>query len=415
VIRLLEVGLRCPPESFVQRKLDGLVARGIEVSVASLLPRGVECPHPDIRLHRIPPLEERPLLLPAQVAWGCIVLLVSRPRRLRAALRAATGPTVDGSRSVRAFLAELRVHLRFARIRADLVHFEWTFSAVRWLAVLDVLGCPAVISCRGSDINSRSHDPRYEGWLPGLARSFDRSAAVHCVSAAIRGEAVRYGLCDSKAQVIRPAVDAGFYRPADEASDTASLRLVTISDLRWVKGLEYALLAVRELVARGVQVQLELIGDDPAREVGESSERQRLLYAIEDLGLERHVRLRGRLPAAGVRARLQRAHALLHASLSEGIPNVVLEAMACGLPVVVTDAGGTGEAVRTGVEGFMVGRREPAELADALTELWRDPALRARMGSQARRRAVESFSLDRESDAYARLYEGLARGERTPA
>src|SRR5204863_9390826 len=131
------------------------------------------------------------------------------------------------------------------------------------------------------------------------------------------------------------------------------------------------------------------------------------LFTVSDLGLDEQVRLSGRLGIEGVVARLQQAHVLLHASLSEGLPNVVLEGMACGLPVVVTDAGGTAEAVRPGVDGFVVAPREPGELADALIAVWEDPELRSRMGLAGRRRVVRSFPVEREIDAYIRLYERL--------
>jgi glycosyltransferase involved in cell wall biosynthesis len=415
--RLLEVSLRCPPEPFVQRKLDGLLARGVEVSVASPLARDdAKWPDSRIEFHRIPSAHERPLLLPLEVAWSCLRLLASRPGRLLPALRAtARSPVRDEGWSLRKALAELRAYLRFARVSADIVHFEWTFSALRWLPLLDLLACPGVVSCRGSDINARSHDPAYEHWVSGLPAAFERSAAVHGISEAILEEAARYGLDDSKARLIRPAVDPTFFQPPPRRPpDNAGLRLVTIGDLRWVKGHEYALLAVRELVERGVPVRLQVVGGDPHHTVGESSERQRILFTISDLGLEEHVWLSGRLGTEGVVSRLQQAHVLLHASLSEGVPNVVLEAMACGLPVVVTDAGGTREAVRTGVDGFVVRPREPGELADALMALWRDPELRSAMGLAGRRRALRWFSLDRESDAYLRLYEQLAR-RRDPA
>lgn len=409
--RLLEVGLRCPPEPFVQRKLHGLLARGVEVSVASPLARDdAKWPDSQIEFHRIPPLHERPWLLLVEVAWSCLRLLASRPGRLLAAIRAtARSPVGNGSSSPREVLGELRAYLRFARVRADVVHFEWTFSAVRWLPLLDLLACPAVVSCRGSDINARSHDPAYEDWVPALPAAFERFAAVHGISKAILEEAGRYGLDDSKAWLIRPAVDPTFFQPpAQTPPDGAGLRLVTVADLRWVKGHEYALLAVRQLVERGVPVHLEVIGGDPHRAVGEPSERQRILFTISDLGLDEHVRLSGRLGSEGVLARLQQAHVLLHASLSEGIPNAVLEGMACGLPVVVTDAGGTAEAVRPGVDGFVVAPRQPGELADALISLWQDPELRSRMGLSARRRVVRSFSVEREIDAYIRLYERLS-------
>src|SRR5204862_219077 len=85
---------------------------------------------------------------------------------------------------------------------------------------------------------------------------------------------------------------------------------------------------------------LALSGVDPHPITGDHSQRPKLLYTIQDLGLDGRARLHGEVPHAEVRNRLHDADVLLHPSLSEGIPTVVLEAMACGLPVVVTDCGG---------------------------------------------------------------------------
>ena len=97
----------------------------------------------------------------------------------------------------------------------------------------------------------------------------------------------------------------------------------------------------------------------------------------------------------------------LHASLAEGIPNVVLEAMACGVPVVTTDAGGVAEAVTDGVEGFVVPARRPELMAAALERLWREPELAARMGAAGRERVSRSFRADAQIEQFLDLYAGV--------
>jgi glycosyltransferase involved in cell wall biosynthesis len=116
------------------------------------------------------------------------------------------------------------------------------------------------------------------------------------------------------------------------------------------------------------------------------------------------VHLVGGLAREDVVARLRAADVLLHASLVEGIPNTVLEAMACELPVVASDCGGMREAVTDGVEGFLVAPREVHALAGALARLARDPALGRRMGRAGRARVEDAFSPAREREAFLRLY-----------
>jgi glycosyltransferase involved in cell wall biosynthesis len=82
--------------------------------------------------------------------------------------------------------------------------------------------------------------------------------------------------------------------------------------------------------------------------------------------------------------------------------------MACGLPIVATDVGGTSEAVRDGVEGFLVPPRDAEAIATALAKLWREPELRARMGAAGRARVEAEFTVERETREWLDLYAGLA-------
>jgi glycosyltransferase involved in cell wall biosynthesis len=149
---------------------------------------------------------------------------------------------------------------------------------------------------------------------------------------------------------------------------------------------------------------LEIIGDGP--------EHQRLLYTIQDLGLEGSVRLRGRLSPTGVRQRLQAADAFLLSSLSEGLSNAALEAMACGLPVVTTDCGGMREAITDGIEGLITPVRDAAALALALERLWQIPDLRQRMGEAGRRRILSDYTLKRQIDQFVDLFWIIRRSKR---
>jgi len=172
--------------------------------------------------------------------------------------------------------------------------------------------------------------------------------------------------------------------------------VIIVGPLDWQMGYEYALLAIRQLVDSGLDVRFEIIGAGP--------EHSRVLYTVDDLNLKEHVHLLGQLPPDDVRRRLQQADVFLLASLSEGISNAVLEAMACGLPVVTTDCGGMRDAVADGVEGFVVPVRDPAAMAEALRKLAADPELRAIMGQRARERILGEFTLEQQTQQFLALY-----------
>jgi glycosyltransferase involved in cell wall biosynthesis len=130
---------------------------------------------------------------------------------------------------------------------------------------------------------------------------------------------------------------------------------------------------------------------------------------VADAGLEDHVELVRRATSQEVARRLQGSHVYLLPSLDEGLPTVVLEAMASGVPVVATDCGGVSEAVTDGVEGLLVPPRDAEALAAALTRLWRDPELRRRMGEAGRRTATSNFTLERQLAEFHTLYREVAR------
>jgi glycosyltransferase involved in cell wall biosynthesis len=391
-MHLLEVGVHWPPETFLRRKLEGLAAGGMRVTVAANAIRDADAELAGVEL--IPPARAGSGLRDA------LALLVRSPRRLARLLLGVRRVPPGLARRHGGRRAILRMCLPLARLRPDVVQFEWNVAAVDHLPLFAVWDCPVVTSCRGSDLTVYPHVPALAAYAAGLPEVLGRASAVHCVSESLVAEAARHGLDIHKARVIRPAVDpAAFHSAAGRAG--GAFRVLMVSELRWEKGYEYALGAARELVDKGVPLALELLGGVPP---AGSSERNRIAHTVADLGLERHVTLAGAVSPEEVGRRLARADVLLQSSLAEGIPNTVLEAMACGLPVVTSEAGSVTEAVSDGIEGFVVEPRSAPALAQALLRLWRDPALRRRMGVAGRERVRSGFTLERQLQDFLSLY-----------
>ena len=403
-VRLLDGILRWPPETFVRWQLEALAARGVFVTAASTASRREATTRLDgVHLLRVPGHAESRFQMLFGAIWDALPLLL-RPARLRALLRAVRYPwPPSGAKPSRATTIELlRKYLRLARVRPDIVHFEWESAACHYLPLMEVWDCPVVMSCLGASLDVFPHTPTNERWLSRLPIAFGKAAAIHCVSEATREQAVRFGVDPAKTCVIRPAVDTRFFAPPAARIDSDGLRVISVGRLDWAKGHEYALAAIAELARRGVPARLQLIGD--------GDDHDRVAATISDLGLSAQVKLLGRLEPGGVRDRLHESEALLHASLAEGIPNVVLEAMACGLPVVATDVVGTGEAVTDGREGFLVAPRDPEAMAAALERLWIDRDLRRRMGQAGRQRVESAFTLAEQVQRRLALYEHITNG-----
>lgn len=394
-LRVLFLGVKWPPETFLARLMRGLAERGVQVTMATT-------GRPDAAWRAIPNLE---VLVTAGWDGSSAERLARTAGELAAAVFRSWSGTRHVYRQVRRSESTTGAIERFNRLLPfvgrewDVLYFPWNATAIFYFPLMDK--APSVVSCRGAQINVSPHNPK-RAWLrEGLGPTFGKAAAVHCVSGAIRDEALQYGLDKAKSVVIRPAVDPDFFRPGEiRRAPDGYFRIVTTGAVIWRKGYEYALMAVSRLVDQGVPVRFDIIGG--------GEEVQRLLYTIEDLALGDYVFRHGRLAPTDVLARLQEADVFLLSSLSEGVSNAVLEGMACGLPVVTTDVGGMSEAVDDGVEGFVVPPRDPAAMAEALLTLWQRRDLRERMGAAGRARVLRDFRLSDQADAFVELFRSVA-------
>jgi colanic acid/amylovoran biosynthesis glycosyltransferase len=381
--RLLVVGVQWPLETFLENLLRGLAAAGWTVTIASRQPFGAEA-RP---LRRLPLPEE-----------GALGLLPHLPRMAAALLRkpGLAKRAVAGRPNK---LRQLQLVLPLLAGDFDIFYFPWTGAALDYLPLFD-LGVPTLLSCRGSHVQVSPHNPRRPELRDKLPTLFTAATAVHTVSWQMLYAAENFELDRNKAKVIHPAVDPDFFSPPSATDEgPRPLRLLGAGSLIWRKGFEYAIRALAKLRDRKIDAQLELVGEGP--------DRQRLLFAIDDLGLADRVVLAGKKKPAELREKLRQADIFLLTSLSEGVSNAALEAMACGLPVIASDCGGMSEAISNGRDGFLVPPYDPAAIADAVERLAWDPDRRRRLGAAGRERIETDFRLADQIAAFDRLLRGL--------
>lgn len=390
------VGINWPPETFIDRKIRGLAAKGVQVTVCTnSLPNKADSNPKNIQVLSLA------LRNPLDIVGRIFLLLyglIKNPLRILQYWQAIS----ETQTSILASLKRFFEMLPLIDHTPSIIHFEWNSAAISYSYLFKWFDVPVVISCRGSQVQVAPHNPLRRTIIEGLRSTFQSATAVHCVSEAVKQEAMHYGLDPQKACIIHPSVSPDFFYPITVKNiNTDIFKIITIGSLNWKKGYEYAITAIRYLSDRGIKSRFEIIG------TGNLSEFQRILYTISDLGLESCIHLAGELTPEDIRTRLQQSDVFLLSSLSEGISNAVLEAMACGLPIVTTDCGGMREVIDNGIEGYVVPVRNPIALADALSILANDYPLRLRMGAAGRNRILTQFGLDQQITQFLRLYASL--------
>ena len=186
-----------------------------------------------------------------------------------------------------------------------------------------------------------------------------------------------------------------FLEPLPDVSSAAPGRILYVGALSPLKGLTYLVEAVEILKPAHPELELRL--------VGEGVERKRLEAELKRRGLTSFVKFCGALSPEAVRGELEAARLLVLPSLSEGLPRVILEALASGVPVVATRTGSVPEIVQDGENGFLVPPRDSGALSDRMAWILDHPDSAREMGRRGRAFVEQRFSVARYREGYREL------------
>jgi colanic acid/amylovoran biosynthesis glycosyltransferase len=270
--------------------------------------------------------------------------------------------------------------------RRAVAHIHAQFAnhpALVALIVHRLTGIPFSFTARGSDIHVDRTMLKEK--LAASRFSIAVSESNRDVMVAAGGQPAA-----EKIHVIYGGIDTDRFSPSRK-SRSDEFRIVCVARFEEVKGHAQLVEACGQLRDRGVEFECDLVGD------GEW--RSRIEQHIAAAGLGRHVRLHGACAEGHVIEALSRATVFVLATVParngkrEGIPNVLKEAMACGLPVVASRISGIPELVEHEQSGLLVRPNDVKALADALERVKSDPDLRARLGQAARARIVDMFDI----------------------
>ena len=387
-------------DTFIQREVAALRRRGAHVETFAVRrPASNELVSAEQQAER----DNTYYLLPGRpLAFlkAHLGLLAQSPRRYLFALRLAMRTRPPGLKALLwqlAYFAE--AGLVASRMKAhDLPHLHNHFSdsscSVAMLAA--ELG--------GLSFSFTMHGPGefFEPQRWRLDEKVRRARLVCCISHFCRSQAMIFAPPDTwdRMNIVHCGIDPADYRPRHHAG--IGRRVLFVGRLAAAKGLPILLDAIAALRREMPSIELTLAGDGP--------DRQRLEDQAARLGSAENLRFLGPGSQAKVRELLAQSDVFALASFAEGVPVVLMEAMAACVPVIATRIAGIPELVDDGACGLLVTPGDARALASAIVRLLSDPALRNRLGEAGREKVAGGFNLTTESEQLCEILTASVEG-----
>lgn len=251
----------------------------------------------------------------------------------------------------------------------------------------------------GLSLTVHGPDEFYDARGQWLTQKFEAADFLVCISRFARSQLMQLTAARhwNKFEVCPLGVDADRYVPAPPHPAARPFKVLCVGRLTPAKGQRILIDACAALAAQGRDFRLVLVGAGP--------DEADLKAAVAAHGLGERVEFTGPLNQAQVRARYADADAFALPSFSEGVPVVLMEAMASGVPCVTTRITGIPELIHDGEHGLLVTPSDTAQLAGALARLMDDPQLRARIAAAGRAKVRETHDLQRNVARLADIFQ----------
>ena len=280
------------------------------------------------------------------------------------------------------------------RTKSDIIHAQ-NIGIGRFVYLLNKsLKKPYVIWARGSDVDSLFTDKKVDALKKGLKKA----DAVISLTDDMKDKIKK--ACDREIFVIPNGIDLEQFKGLSKKDlrkkfglNKTDKTILYVGTLRPVKGLTYLIRAMKTIDDKDAKLLL----------VGRGPDRENLEELVKKLKIEKSVKFVGRVPNKDVFEYMCASDVLVLPSLSEGFPNVILEAMASGLPVVTTNVGGLPEIVKDNVNGFLVDLENSEQLSEKLSLLLKNDALR-RTISKNNLNEAKKYSWESVIDQLEKVY-----------
>jgi colanic acid/amylovoran biosynthesis glycosyltransferase len=385
--------------TFIRREILALERQGFDVQRFALRGWSEVTPDPEDRQE-----QTRTRYVLRQGIWGLLLpalrMIITAPRRLFLALRLAMRISRRADRRILRRLVCIAEACRLVpwlrESGAERVHAHFGTNSAEVVTYARCLG--------GPPFSFTVHGPEEFESPMGLAEKVGEAAFVAAISS--YGRSQLYLRCKStdwpKVRVVRCGIEPAFHR-VEAFRAPESNRFVCVGRLCEAKGQILLIEAAARLKAKGVAMELVLAGDGPLRPEIEA--------AIERHGLGSTVRITGWISSDGVRDEILAARALVLPTFAEGLPVVIMEAMALHRPVLSTYVAGIPELVRDGENGWLIPAGSIDELIAAMEDCLSKSAEEIqRMGNAGHRRVIERHSIDVEAAKLAEFFRSSLRG-----
>jgi colanic acid/amylovoran biosynthesis glycosyltransferase len=292
---------------------------------------------------------------------------------------------------------------KLRRQNANLIHAHFGPDGVMALPLAQSLEIPLLVTFHGydattSDEHARQSFYRHRAYIRNRDQLIQKADGFIAVSEFIKEKMIEQGIPEEKITVHYIGIDVDYFEP--DAIEDREPVVLFVGRLTEKKGVHHLIRAMERVQREVSELRLVIIGDGERREKLKA-EAARRLKSVDFLGFQ---------PSEVVWDWMNRAMLLAVPSVtagsgnSEGLPMVVLEGQAMGLPVVGSRHAGIPEAVQHGQTGFLSSEGDSAGLADRILQLVEDRSLRQTFGRNGRSRVVERFNLKTQVQALEKIY-----------
>lgn len=396
-------------ETFILREMRLLCKMGLDVQIFSILPA-----LPSSSMHRqvesmLPYAHYSPTLLSLNVLLAQIYFLSHAPGKYFRALGRVIWQTSPEPKTCAMALLLFPKAVYFTRLVKDLdidhlhAHFVW-LNGVAAQVASDLLGIPLTLHAHAWDIFRRN--PECVRRQLALARGVITVSEYHRQFLAQLAD----HRCPADIRVVHYGLDLQEFMPATANQPDHETRIISVGRLVEKKGFNYLVEACAILAKKGYAFECLIVGE------GRQAELQKQIDALE---LREYVSLQGAKTIDEILELYRQSHifalpcVIARSGDRDGMPNVILEAMAMQLPVITTPVTGNTELVQDGINGLLVGESDANSLAQAIERLINDPALRHELGKQARQTIMGGFDIHQTAVRLASIFQNMQSSEKS--